>query len=98
MAEELTLDLDDFLPLIRLFLEVSAEDLDRLDAAYRLLDLPAAAAAAHSIKGAAANLGFSELAATAAAIEQQARLGDASPILAGSDSLRAALAAIRREL
>ena len=98
MAEELTFDLDDFLPLVRLFLEVSAEDLDRLDEAYLLQDLSLAATAAHSIKGAAANLGFGELAATAAEIEKKARLGDASPILAGSESLRAGLAAIRREL
>lgn len=98
MADNLMLAEDEFLKLVRLFLEVTTRDLLRLDQAYRGDDLTAAAAAAHSIKGAAANLGFAELAATAAGIERSARQGDSSQIVSGSASIRASLSEIRSEL
>ena len=98
MADNLMLDLEDFKDLVRFFLKVTGEDLARLDSAYDSADLAGATAAAHSIKGAAANLGFQAVADVAANIERLTRSGDASTVISGGEKILDLLNEIRSEL
>jgi len=98
MADNLMLDLEDFKDLVRFFLKVTNEDLARLENAYRSSDFAGASAAAHSIKGAAANLGFQDVADVAATIEHTTRAGDASLVISGSEHITDMLNEIRSEL
>lgn len=98
MADNLMLDLEDFKDLVRFFLKVAGEDLAKLDSAYRNSDLAGSSAAAHSLKGAAANLGFEAVADLAATIERTTRGGDASMVISGSEHILDMLNEIRSEL
>jgi len=73
LATELEMDQDEILELLEIFVESSASDLDRLQKAIDEGDQKQAADAAHSIKGASANLGFMEIFSVAKNIEQKAR-------------------------
>jgi HPt (histidine-containing phosphotransfer) domain-containing protein len=74
-AETLGLEEDEFTELAELFLDTCAGDLEKLDAAVTEVNAEEAAKAAHSMKGAAGNLGFVELSDLAKAIEHNARQG-----------------------
>jgi HPt (histidine-containing phosphotransfer) domain-containing protein len=79
-AGELGLERDGFLELLTLFLDTAAGDLASLKAAVGAGDAKTAAVAAHSLKGAALNLGFMELGHAAREVEvaaKGARLADA---------------------
>jgi HPt (histidine-containing phosphotransfer) domain-containing protein len=73
LAEKLGLTNDEFLELVELFLETSATDLSRLQAAIDEGDPQKAAEVAHSIKGACGNMGFMEAYEAAREIEEGAR-------------------------
>jgi len=75
LADELGLEKNEYLELIELFVEKSMTDLDELQSAVGAEDTEKAASAAHSIKGAAGNLGFMALYEEAKKIEDQALLG-----------------------
>ncbi|MBW1853785.1 MAG: Hpt domain-containing protein [Deltaproteobacteria bacterium] len=74
-AENLGIDTDDFMELTELFIDTSYYDLDKLLAAIDQEDFQAAVKAAHSIKGAAGNLGFNGIYEKVKTIEMDAREG-----------------------
>ncbi len=73
LAENVSLDEDEFLELVQLFVETSASDLERLQSAIDGRHAQQAVEAAHSLKGAAANLGFTEIYDLDRAMEEKAR-------------------------
>ncbi len=73
LAHSLGLELDEFTALVALFLETSRADLDRLVTALENADADRVKELAHSIKGSAGNLGFSDLANEARQLEMNAR-------------------------
>lgn len=80
MASEIGFDMEDFLELAEMLVETSLSDLRHFEEAMEAEDLTKAAMAAHSIKGASANLGFAELATTAKTLESFAKIGNLSEI------------------
>lgn len=72
-AENLGMEQDEFLELIGLFLEASSSDLSRLESATTTGDREMAMDAAHSIKGAAVNLGLMDIYEIATRMETNAR-------------------------
>ena len=103
LAEDLGLEEENYMELIELFIDVGMSDLDRLQSAIEEGDAEKAARAAHSLKGAAGNLGLRELSETAKEIEEGARndqLGgtaDAAQILKKKlDSLVEAVKRLRK--
>jgi|YelNatPaOPRAMG01_1025707.scaffolds.fasta_scaffold07545_3 HPt (histidine-containing phosphotransfer) domain-containing protein len=74
-ARNLGIGRDELLEVLELFLEISWEDFLALKEALETGDQPRAAAAAHSLKGAALNLGLQELADLARTLELAAKDG-----------------------
>jgi HPt (histidine-containing phosphotransfer) domain-containing protein len=72
LATRLEMEQGEFLEMIELFLEVSASDLNHLQAALEKGEGLKASRAAHSIKGAAVNLGLIEIYELAKKIETEA--------------------------
>ncbi len=87
LAAKLGLEEEEYTELVELLLATAPNDLQNLSMALENDDVGAVAGAAHSLKGAAANLGFAELADIAGEIEAQARMG----LLAGLNARVAAL-------
>ena len=75
LAEDLCLDKEEYTDLIELFIDTSLSDLDKLMAAIKDGDSGSAERAAHSIKGAAASLGLTEISNEAGKIENAAKSG-----------------------
>ena len=73
LAEDLGLEEKEYLELIELFIDTGMSDLDKLQSAIEKGNAEQAANAAHSLKGAASNLGFMEISETAKEIEDKAR-------------------------
>ena len=88
LAQELGLENDEFLEVAELYVEVCASDVRRLQTAIDNDNASLAAEAAHSIKGASGNLGFTRAQAAAEKIESQARQGCLSGIAATAEELR----------
>lgn len=88
LADELGLEKDEYLELVELFVEKSITDLDELQSAVGAENAEKAASAAHSIKGAAGNLGFMALYEEAKKIEAQALLGSLDETIASIQALR----------
>jgi len=73
LAENLEMEIDEFLEIMELFLETSAFDLNQLVSGIEEGDGQKVLIAAHSIKGAAANLGLLEIYEVARKTEIEAR-------------------------
>jgi HPt (histidine-containing phosphotransfer) domain-containing protein len=73
LAENLEMGVDEFLELIELFLETSASDLNQWQSGIDEKDGKKVMVAAHSIKGAATNLGLVEIYEVAEKTEMEAR-------------------------
>ena len=73
LAADLEMGEDEFLELVELFLDASVSDLEKLKNAVNRREMKEIVESAHSIKGAAANLGMKELSETAKRIEMNAR-------------------------
>ena len=73
LAENLGLEEEEYLELIELFIETGMSDLNNLRSAIEGGSAEKAVRAAHSLKGAAINLGFIELSEIAKKIEEKAR-------------------------
>ena len=76
LASRLGIDREDFIELAELFVTTTQGDMDKIRQAMAAEDPAGAAAAAHSIKGAAANLGFENMADLAKTMEFQGKDGD----------------------
>ena len=72
-AQRLGLDLNEYLELIRLFLETGTNDLNRLGDAIAANDIQAIVEHSHSLKGASGNLGINKIYEIAGNIEARAR-------------------------
>jgi len=72
LAENLGLEEEEYLELIELFIETGMSDLNKLQSAIEEGSAEKAVNAAHSIKGAAMNLGLTELSEIAKEIEEKA--------------------------
>lgn len=81
LASRLGIDREDFIELSELFVTTTEGDMDKIRRAMSDGNPGDAAAAAHSIKGAAGNLGFEDMAELARKMEFQGKDGD----LAGFD-------------
>ena len=88
LARELGLENDEFLEVAELYVETCASDIHKLQTAIDAENAGLAAEAAHSIKGASGNLGFSKAQAAAEKIEFQARRGRLSGIAATAAELK----------
>jgi HPt (histidine-containing phosphotransfer) domain-containing protein len=98
LAEELGLEVQDVLRLIRTFLDSTEQDLVLLGQAFSDEDAEQLRAAAHHIKGAAGNLELSEIAEAALAIEEKARCGIIEDPTAPIKLIRSRLDSIRAQL
>ena len=75
LAGNVGLEQEEYLELIELFIETGFSDLAQLQSAIEEGDGEKAGNAAHSVKGAAGNLGLIELSEIAKDIEEKARNG-----------------------
>ncbi|MCG8619304.1 MAG: Hpt domain-containing protein [Desulfobacterales bacterium] len=75
MASRLGIDREDFTELVELFITTTRSDMDKILGAMAGDNPADAAAAAHSIKGAAANLGFEDMADLAKTMEFRGKDG-----------------------
>ena len=73
LAENIDLEEDEFMELVKLFVETTAADLNKLQAAIGEKNLKEVIEVAHSIKGASGNLGLQEMYELAKGIEMNAR-------------------------
>jgi histidine phosphotransfer protein HptB len=73
LAENLGLEEEEFMEIFELFIETGNEDLEKLFSAIHEGDMERAVQAAHSLKGAAANLGLTEIFEAAKKVEDMAR-------------------------
>ncbi len=95
LTETHGIDADEASEIIEVFINTSHSDLDKIEAAVTSGDAEAAANASHSLKGAAGNLGLTEIYELARDIEQdfrQNRLTEASQKLALLNSQLAEIA------
>ena len=81
-ASKMGLEEAEFLEIVQLFVQVSHEDLDKLLSAIENRDARQVFEISHSIKGAAVNLGFQDIADIAREMELNAR----QDILDGADA------------
>ena len=72
MAENLGLDTECILELLKLYIETTSKDLENAQTAIQKSDLQQVHLSMHSIKGASGNLGFSDLFEIAKAIDDRA--------------------------
>ncbi len=88
IAEDLGLDEKDYLELLDLFLATSRDDLETLAAAIAAGDCAQGTFAAHSLKGAAGNIGLAEFSDTARYIEEVTRRGSFDGVAEAAEVLR----------
>ncbi len=97
-AAQLGIDREDVLELVKLFITTSQSDMERIRRGM-VENVPAeAAAAAHSIKGAAGNLGFEKMAALAQKMECQGKEGRLGDFEAWADEMDGFLNRLRDSL
>ncbi|MGB2687937.1 MAG: Hpt domain-containing protein [Desulfobacterales bacterium] len=73
MSEKLGLEEDEYLELVELFIETSKSDLKNLQSAINNKNIEMIAGIAHSLKGAAMNLGLDDFLELAKSIEKSSR-------------------------
>jgi HPt (histidine-containing phosphotransfer) domain-containing protein len=73
LADRLGLEVDEYKELIALFIETGRNDLKVLEDALRNNDAPMVVERSHSLKGAAGNLGLTEIYENAKEIENRSR-------------------------
>ena len=76
LASRLGIDEEDFMELVELFVATSLGDIEKIKKGVAEESSAEAAAASHSIKGAAGNMGFDEIFTLAKNMEMQAKQGD----------------------
>ena len=75
LASKIGFDEEDFMDLVALFITTTLSDLDKIKQGVSTNHPEDAAAASHSIKGAAGNMGFDDMFALAKKMEAQAKAG-----------------------
>jgi len=98
MAQSLGLEIQDYISLVKLFLQTTADDLQKLDSAIAERDTSLVSQTAHHIKGAAVNLELQGIAADARKAEQCAKQSDFHGASRAVSNIRAELEAVSRAL
>jgi HPt (histidine-containing phosphotransfer) domain-containing protein len=75
LGSRLGIDEEDFMELVELFVTTSLGDIEKIKKGLEDDNPADAAAASHSIKGAAGNLGFDDISELASKMETQAKSG-----------------------
>ncbi|HOD35167.1 MAG TPA: Hpt domain-containing protein [Syntrophales bacterium] len=88
MADRIGFSEEEFMELVELFLESSLAELDHINAAAKEMDFSRMAMCAHSIRGAAINLGFEEIHALAKAIEGNARANELNGTIEAAEKIK----------
>ena len=91
LAEELGLENDELLEIAELYVESCASDFHKIQSAINENNPALIAEAAHSIKGASGNLGFTKAHQAAAQMENQARRGSLTGIAETAKQLKSEL-------
>ena len=97
-ARDIGLDEAEYTELLKLFAEISRSELNAIWAAIASGDVHMAISAAHSIKGASANLGLKDISEEARAIEELSRAGRLDEIGGPVRELDWLLAVVERSL
>ncbi|WDP87330.1 MAG: Hpt domain-containing protein [Desulfobacter sp.] len=98
LAARLEIDAEDFLELVDLFITTSRSDMDKIQKGMDDQNPLDASAAAHSIKGAAGNMGFDEMAGLAQKMELQGKQGSLEGFAAYLSELERCLTGIENQL
>jgi HPt (histidine-containing phosphotransfer) domain-containing protein len=88
MADRIGFSEEEFLELVELFLECSLSELDHINAAVEDLDFKKMAISAHSMRGAAINLGFTEIHELAKAIEGNAQANELNGTVEAAEKIK----------
>ncbi len=88
MAGRIGFSEEEFQELVELFLESSLSELDHIRAAAESSDFETMALSAHSLRGAAINLGFQEVHDLAKTIEGNARAREMNGTIEAADKIR----------
>ena len=91
LAGNLGLEEEEYMELMELFVDRSTSDLKKLESAIKSGNADEAADAAHSMKGAAGNLGITAFYESAAKIEMEAREGSIEGFSGAIQALRESL-------
>ena len=94
LADNLGLEEEEYMELIELLIETGMSDLDKLQSAIDAGDTEKAAEAAHSLKGAAGNLGITEFSQVAREVEDNSRNGTLEGASEAAQTLREKLDSI----
>jgi histidine phosphotransfer protein HptB len=76
LAARLGLDEDEFVELVRLFIQTCTSDAQKLLKAIEQENIEESVKSAHTIKGSSGNMGFTEIYEVAKNVEQNAREGN----------------------
>ncbi len=87
IASSLGLDKDDLIELLEIFLTTSFADIEKIETGLKENNAEKVARAAHSIKGASANLGFHEISSRSRDVEMAARDGSLAGINKYTDNI-----------
>jgi len=98
LAENLELEENELLELLRLFVESGYSDLNKLQSAIEDEDTEKVAIVAHSIKGTSANLGLTEIFEFAERIEMNVRNNDLFGATGAAKRIKAELDRIAKAL
>lgn len=96
MADNLGLEEEEYLELLALFVKSGISDLEKLQAAIEKGNTEEAINSAHSLKGAAGNLGLADFYESAKKTEMDARGGNLEKVVASIQTLREDLEKISR--
>jgi HPt (histidine-containing phosphotransfer) domain-containing protein len=88
MAGHIGFSEEEFQELVELFLESTLSELDHIKTAAQVPDFEKMAMSAHSMRGAAINLGFTEIHELAKTIESNARACELSGAVEAADEIR----------
>ena len=94
LAENLGLEEAEYLELFELFIETGMSDLEKLQSAISVGDSKEARSAAHSLKGAAGNMGLMEIYDLAKEIEEKAIDDQLQTISEASNELKKKLGSL----
>ncbi len=94
LAENLGLEVDEYRELIELFVDTGAADFQKIDEGMSTGDSELVMRSAHTIKGAAGNLGLMDVSETAGIIEENANNNNMDGLSATVDVLKTQFEAI----
>jgi HPt (histidine-containing phosphotransfer) domain-containing protein len=98
LAEQLGLDMADFIELTQLFVDTTQKDIDRMEKSLQDNDAPLTQEVVHAIKGAAGNLGFTAIYTMTLVAEKKAAAGNLASLRSLPTALKRELEALRHAL